>query len=116
MMGTPSDYNDQGSFQECYVRSISGHGAIAISTRLYVGNLSLRTTQEEIRGLFQSYGDVDTVDLITDRTSGQSRGFGFVVMNDTGARTAIGGLDKKYVDGQNIKVNEARPRQTVVFQ
>lgn len=83
-----------------------------MSTRIYVGNLSPRTTQEEIRNLFKQYGEVDSVDLITDRYCGGFRGFGFVTMNNNGAREAIAALDKKEVDGQNIKVNEARPRET----
>ncbi len=48
-----------------------------MSTKIYVGNLSPHTTQEEIRNLFKQYGEVDSVDLITDRYSGESRGFGF---------------------------------------
>lgn len=83
-----------------------------MSTKIYVGNLSPRTTQKEIRNLFKPYGEVDSVDLIMDRYSGESRGFGFVVMNNNGAKEAMVALDKKEVDGQNIKVNEARPRET----
>lgn len=87
-----------------------------MSTNIYVGNLSPRTTQNEVRNLFTPYGEVDSVNLITDRYSGDSRGFGFVIMTDTGARQAIAGLDRKSVDGQNIKVNEARPRQQRVTE
>ncbi|MGH8657752.1 MAG: RNA recognition motif domain-containing protein [Gammaproteobacteria bacterium] len=82
-----------------------------MSTKIYVGNLSPRTTQEEIRNLFTQYGEVESVDLITDRYSGESRGFGFVMMNNNGAKEAMLALDKKEVHGQNIKVNEARPRE-----
>jgi cold-inducible RNA-binding protein len=87
-----------------------------MSTNIYVGNLSPRTTQEEVRNLFTPYGEVDSVNLITDRYSGDSRGFGFVMMTATAARQAIAGLDRKSVDGQNIKVNEARPRQQRVTE
>ncbi|MGH8659737.1 MAG: RNA recognition motif domain-containing protein [Gammaproteobacteria bacterium] len=82
-----------------------------MSTKIYVGNLSPRTTQEEIRNLFTQYGEVDSVDLIMDRYCRESRGFGLVTMNNNGAKEAMLALDKKEVHGQNIKVNEARPRE-----
>jgi RNA recognition motif-containing protein len=82
-----------------------------MSKNIYVGNLSPRTTQEEIRQLFEQYGQVDSVDLITDRYTGAPRGFGFVKMADEGARMAIAALDKQKVDGQTIRVNEAIPRK-----
>jgi cold-inducible RNA-binding protein len=84
-----------------------------MSTKIYVGDLSPRTTQEKIRGLFMRYGEVDSVDLITDRYSGASRGFGFVVMNTNEAKQAMVALNNKEVDGQYIKVNEARPREII---
>jgi cold-inducible RNA-binding protein len=84
---------------------------LAMPTKIYVGNLSPRVTQEEIRKLFEQHGEVDTVDLLTDRYSGESRGFGFVTMDNNGARAAITALDKTLVDGRNIKVNEAKPRE-----
>ena len=77
---------------------------------IYVGNLSRSTTEEETRKLFEPYGEVDSVDLITDRYSGEFRGFGFVGMGDKGAREAIIALNMKEVGGRNIKVNEAKPR------
>lgn len=83
-----------------------------MAKNIYVGNLSPRTTQEEIRTLFEQYGEVMSVELITDRYSGESRGFAFVKMGDQGAREAIAALDKKEVDGRAIKVNEAKPRET----
>ena len=79
---------------------------------IYVGNLSPHTTQEEIRKLFKQYGEVLSVELITDRYTGVSRGFGFVKMSDPGAREAIAALNGKEVGGQSIKVNEAKPRET----
>ena len=83
-----------------------------MAKNIYVGNLSPRTTQEEIRKLFEQYGAVESVELITDRYTGASRGFGFVKMSDQGAREAIAALNGKEVDGKNIKVNEAKPRET----
>ena len=77
---------------------------------IYVGNLSRSTTEEETRKLFEPYGEVDSVDLITDRYSGEFRGFGVVGMGDKGAREAIVALNMKEVGGRNIKVNEAKPR------
>ncbi len=81
-------------------------------TKIYIGNLSPSTTREEIRQLFEPYGKVDSVDLITDRYSGESRGFGFVeIESKEAARKAIAALNKQEVGGRNIKVNEAKPRE-----
>jgi RNA recognition motif-containing protein len=78
--------------------------------KLYVGNLAFSATEKEIRELFGQYGSVASVSLITDRETGQPRGFGFVEMED-GADNAIRALDGKEVGGRTIKVNEARPRE-----
>jgi RNA recognition motif-containing protein len=78
--------------------------------KLYVGNLAFSATEKEIRDLFGQYGSVSSVSLITDRETGQPRGFGFVEMED-GADEAIRALDGKEVGGRTIKVNEARPRE-----
>ncbi|MGH8611705.1 MAG: RNA recognition motif domain-containing protein [Burkholderiales bacterium] len=74
-----------------------------MSTKIYVGNLSPRTTQKEIRSLFMQYGEVDLVEVITDRYSGASRGFSFVVMNNNEAKQAMLALDKKKVDANILK-------------
>ena len=79
--------------------------------KLYVGNLSYNTSQAELQDLFSQYGEVSDVALIMDRDTGRPKGFGFVEMDDDGARKAMGELDGKEVDGRNIKVNEARPRE-----
>ncbi len=79
--------------------------------KLYVGNLSFAITEEELRGLFQEFGQVDTVNIITDNYSGQSKGFGFVEMpNRDEAMKAIDALNAKEVKGRALTVNEARPR------
>jgi len=78
--------------------------------KLYVGNLAFSATEKEIRDLFGQYGSVSSVSLITDRETGQPRGFGFVEMED-GADDAVRALDGKEVGGRTIKVNEARPRE-----
>ncbi|WP_243311401.1 RNA recognition motif domain-containing protein [Fundidesulfovibrio agrisoli] len=85
-----------------------------MSKKLYVGNLSFNTTEDEIRNQFATFGEVISVSLITDRETGRLRGFGFVEMDDEGARAAIQGMDGKDFGGRNLKVNEAqdKPRST----
>lgn len=75
---------------------------------VYVGNLCSTATAEEVRNLFQQFGDVDSVDLLSDRFTGESRGFGFVKMDNKGGRAAISALDKKPFGGRALKVNEAK--------
>jgi len=82
-----------------------------MSKKLYVGNLSWSTTEEEVRSSFEAFGEVSSVKLIEDRETGRPRGFGFVEMDDDGAIQAIKELDGKEFGGRNIKVNEARPRE-----
>lgn len=79
---------------------------------IFVGNLSFRTTEDEVRSLFAAYGSVDRVNLITDRDTGQPRGFGFVEMaNDSEAERAIAELNGREFGGRAINVNEARPKE-----
>lgn len=79
--------------------------------KLYVGNLSYDTTDESLRAAFEAIGPVESADVITDRYSGRSRGFGFVQMvNNADAQKAIEALNDKPLDGRNITVAEARPR------
>lgn len=78
---------------------------------IYVGNLPYSITEDELRGVFADHGEVATVNIITDKFSGQSKGFGFVEMpNQAEAEEAIGTLNESAVKGRNIKVNQARPR------
>jgi RNA recognition motif-containing protein len=82
--------------------------------KLYVGNLSYRTYEDGLRALFQNYGQVDSCRIITDRDSGQSKGFGFVEMStDEEARAAIEGTNGLEYEGRQLKVNEAmdKPRR-----
>ncbi len=82
-----------------------------MTTNLYVGNLSYDTTDETLRTLFAEYGEVEAVNLITDRYTGRSRGFGFVEMaTEEAAQAAISGLNGKPVDGRDLKVDKAKPR------
>lgn len=78
---------------------------------IYVGNLSFKMTQDELRQLFAQFGQVDSVNLITDRATGQSKGFAFVVMDPAGGQEAIEKLNQTQVGGRTITVNEARPRE-----
>jgi len=78
---------------------------------IYVGNLSFETAEENLRQAFEAYGEVSKVNIITDRDSGRSRGFGFVEMPSKGeADAAMTGLNGQELDGQTLNVNEARPR------
>ena len=79
---------------------------------IYVGNLSYDTTAEQLRTAFSAYGEIDSVRMVTDRDTGRPKGFGFVEMsNNAQAQAAIDGLNGKELDGRQIKVNEARPRE-----
>jgi len=79
--------------------------------KLYVGNLSFSTTENDLREMFTPFGAVESVSLVTDRDTGRSRGFGFVEMtNDTEAAAAIAGLNGKDAGGRPLTVNEARPK------
>jgi RNA recognition motif-containing protein len=77
--------------------------------KIYVGNLSFRTTEEELAALFEQVGSVESVSIITDRETGRSKGFGFVSMNDDDAEKAIAALNGKDFGGRALTVNEARP-------
>ncbi len=78
---------------------------------IYVGNLSFTVTEEDLRAAFQAFGTVEKAAIITDKMTGQPRGFGFVEMpNKDEAVKAISGLNGKDLKGRNLKVNEAQPR------
>jgi cold-inducible RNA-binding protein len=81
-------------------------------TNIYVGNLSYRATEDELRQAFGQFGQVNSVSIISDRETGRSRGFAFVEMpNSEEAQAAIEGLNQKEVAGRRISINEARPRE-----
>ena len=81
-----------------------------MSTSIYVGNLPYTVTEDQIRNLFDAYGSVERVSMITDRDTGRLKGFGFVEMS-SGAQEAIASLDQSEWDGRTITVNMAKPRQ-----
>ena len=80
-----------------------------MSKKIYVGNLPFSASDEQVRSMFSEFGTVESVSLITDRQTGQPRGFGFVEMS-SGADEAIRALNSKEMDGRSLNVNEARPR------
>ncbi len=82
-----------------------------MGNRLYVGNLSYNTTEAELRDAFAQHGEVVSAQLVTDRMTGQARGFGFVEMaNSTDAQKAIDGMNGAQLGGRTLTVNEARER------
>jgi len=82
-----------------------------MSINIYVGNLSFDSSEDDLRGLFETYGAVDSAKIIVDKFTSRSRGFGFVEMsNREEGLKAIQELDSKEVGGRSLKVNEARPK------
>ena len=83
-----------------------------MAKKLYVGNLSYGTTDSDLRSMFEEFGSVESAQVITDRESGRSKGFGFVEMgSQQEAEAAIKGLNGQEVDGRALTVNEAKPRE-----
>ena len=83
-----------------------------LSNKIYVGNLPFSSTEDELRGVFASYGDVESVNVIMDRDTGRPRGFAFVEMGDAEAASkAIQALDGSELGGRNLRVNEAEDKR-----
>ncbi len=81
--------------------------------KVYVGNLSYETSQSDLETMFSDHGTVESAQIISDRDTGRSKGFGFIEMStDEEAQAAIGALDGKDCGGRVLKVNEAKPRST----
>jgi cold-inducible RNA-binding protein len=79
---------------------------------IFVGNLSFDATESAVRSMFEEYGTVDRVNIVTDRDTGRARGFGFVEMgNDGEGEKAIAALNGRDMDGRALNVNEARPKE-----
>jgi RNA recognition motif-containing protein len=103
--------NQSGGSILFFVRSPHGaHKGMIMRKKLYVGNLSFKTTSDDLRDTFTAYGSVDSAQVVTDRETGRSRGFGFVEMGE-GAESAIESLNGSDLHGRQITVNEARPRE-----
>jgi len=82
-----------------------------MAKKIYVGNLSYKTTEEELKNLFEAHGVVNSVKIITDRESGRSKGFGFVEMEtEQDGRAAISALNSCEIGGRQLRVNEAAER------
>ena len=80
--------------------------------KIYVGNLAYSVTDEQLQSAFEAFGEVSSASVISDKFSGQSKGFGFVEMPDSGAaQKAIQSLNGTPIGGRNVKVNEAKPRE-----
>ena len=79
-------------------------------TKIYVVNLPWSATEDELRDLFSSYGDVTSVSIVSDRETGRSRGFGFVEMEGDGAQEAISKTNGQELGGRTLRVDEARER------
>lgn len=80
--------------------------------KIYIGNMSYETTEDQVRQAFKRFGEVTSVNLISDRDTGRPKGFGFVEMSkDEEARAAIAGLNSTDIGGRTVNVNEARPRE-----
>lgn len=82
-----------------------------MAKRIYVGNLPYNTAEDELREMFGEHGNVLSVDILIDRNTGRSRGFGFVEMDDADADKAIDAVNGKEMDGRPLRVNEARERR-----
>ena len=82
-----------------------------MSIKIYVGNLSFDSNEADLKGLFATYGEVETAKIVVDQFTNRSRGFGFIEMSsrEEGLK-AIQGLDSKDLDGRTLKVNEAKPK------
>jgi RNA recognition motif-containing protein len=81
-----------------------------MSKKLFVGNLSFQTTESDVTAAFEQFGTLESVQIITDRDTGRSKGFGFVQMSDGAADKAIAQMNGSQLDGRALTVNEARPQ------
>ena len=82
-----------------------------MSKKVYVGNLSYDTTEQDVREMFAEYGTIESIAMINDRDTGRFRGFAFVEMENSAADSAIKALNGKEMLGRELTVNEARPRE-----
>ena len=83
-----------------------------MNNKIYVGNLNYNTSEDDLRNSFSQYGTIESVNIITDRFSGQSKGFGFIEMSDADeAKAAIEAMDQQELGGRTLRVNEAREKR-----
>ena len=77
---------------------------------IYIGNLSFKAEESDVKALFEQYGTVESIKLVTDRVTGRKKGFGFIEMDDAGGQAAIDSLNEKEYQGRNLKVNPAKSK------
>jgi cold-inducible RNA-binding protein len=82
-----------------------------MAKRIYVGNLSYKTTEEDLANLFEQVGEVESINIITDRDTGRSKGFAFVELDDKDVDRAIAQFNGIDLNGRALTINEARPRE-----
>jgi RNA recognition motif-containing protein len=105
-----SSYESAATLAEVSHTQIAQTGAQGVKN-IFVGNLDFHTSEDELRQLFEPYGQVDRVSILTDRDTGRSRGFGFVEMaNSEEGDKAIAALNGSQLGGRTLNVNEARPK------
>jgi RNA recognition motif-containing protein len=89
-----------------------GKRRLGMSKKIYVGNIPFKAVEQDIRDLFSEYGEIESLKIIKDKFTGQSKGFGFIEMvNEDDAKKVISSLDGKTFMGKTLKVSEARPQQ-----
>ncbi len=97
----------------CQAHRDGRDGEAELAKNIYVGNLPFSATEAELRELFEQHGTIESINVITDRDTGRARGFAFVEMEDAAsAAKAIKALDGKNLGGRDLKVNEAKPRES----
>ena len=111
LSGDKTEKADSHSVETNFICLPRAEGETFMASKLYVGNLNFQTQEHELRDLFGQHGEVVSANVITDRETGRSRGFGFVEMaTEEAARSAESALDGQEFDGRQLKVNEAKPR------
>jgi len=78
---------------------------------IYIGNLPFKAEESDVKALFEQYGTVESIKLVTDKVTGRKKGFGFIEMDDAGGQMAIDSLNEKEFQGRNLKVNPAKSKK-----
>lgn len=99
----------RNSFYECGLNDFNSE--VNVNVRIYVGNLPFKTTDAELRTLFEGYGEVESADVIRYKGSGRSKGYAFVVMDEEASEKAVAELNENEYEGRALKVRVAKPRE-----
>jgi cold-inducible RNA-binding protein len=111
-LDSPCNRQGRGDFRALAMTRYSCSEKVKTKMKIYVGNMPFSMGEDALRDMFSKFGEVDSVNVITDRDTSRPRGFAFVEMEETeAARKAISALSGQEVDGRNLNVNEARPRE-----